>query len=206
MNIFKSNFPELSSDQINKLQSLKELYEFWNKKINVISRKDITEINTRHILHSMSIAKIIRFKKKSKILDVGTGGGFPGIPLSILNPESEFVLSDSIEKKIKVVNSIVKDLDLKNVSPIRERSEKINEKFDFIVCRAVSKMTDFLKIVDGKISNHNKNDFKNGIFYLKGGDLSFELNKIDNYKIFEIKNLFKDSFFESKKIVYIPIP
>ena len=101
MNIFKSNFPELSSDQINKLQSLKELYEFWNKKINVISRKDITEINTRHILHSMSIAKVIRFKKKSKILDVGTGGGFPGIPLSILNPESEFVLSDSIEKKNK---------------------------------------------------------------------------------------------------------
>ena len=206
MNIFKSNFPELSSDQMNKLQSLKELYEFWNKKINVISRKDITEINTRHILHSMSIAKIIRFKKKSKILDVGTGGGFPGIPLSILNPESEFVLSDSIEKKIKVVNSIVKDLDLKNVSPVRERSEKINEKFDFIVCRAVSNMTDFLKIVDGKISNYNKNDFKNGIFYLKGGDLSLELNKIDNYKIFEIKNLFKDSFFESKKIVYVPIP
>lgn len=206
MNIFKSNFPELSSDQMNKLQSLKELYEFWNKKINVISRKDITEINTRHILHSMSIAKIIRFKKKSKILDVGTGGGFPGIPLSILNPESEFVLSDSIEKKIKVVNSIVKDLDLKNVIPVRERSEKINEKFDFIVCRAVSNMTDFLKIVDGKISNYNKNDFKNGIFYLKGGDLSLELNKIDNYKIFEIKNLFKDSFFESKKIVYVPIP
>ena len=205
MNIFKSNFPELSNHQISKLDHMKELYEMWNKKINVISRKDISEINTRHILHSLSIAKILKFKEKSKIFDVGTGGGFPGIPLSILNPNSEFTLCDSVGKKIKVVESIVKQLELKNVRTLKTRSENVREQFDFIVCRAVTNMSDFLKIVDGKISPKNNHKFNNGIFYLKGGDLSIELKNIKNHKVFEIKDFFKDSFFESKKIVYVPI-
>ena len=205
MNIFKSNFPELSNHQISKLDHMKELYEMWNKKINVISRKDISEINTRHILHSLSIAKIVKFKEKSKIFDVGTGGGFPGIPLSILNPNSEFILCDSVGKKIKVVESIVKQLELKNVRTLKTRSENVKERFDFIVCRAVTNMSDFLKIVDGKISTKNNHKFNNGIFYLKGGDLSRELKNIKNHKVFEIKDFFKDSFFETKKIVYVPI-
>ena len=205
MNIFKSNFPELSNHQISKLDHMKELYEMWNKKINVISRKDISEINTRHILHSLSIAKILKFKEKSKIFDVGTGGGFPGIPLSILNPNSEFTLCDSVGKKIKVVESIVKQLELKNVRTLKTRSENVRERFDFIVCRAVTNMSDFLKIVDGKILPKNNHKFNNGIFYLKGGDLSRELKNIKNHKVFEIKDFFKDSFFESKKIVYVPI-
>ena len=138
---------------------MKELYEMWNKKINVISRKDISEINTRHILHSLSIAKIVKFKEKSKIFDVGTGGGFPGIPLSILNPNSEFTLCDSVGKKIKVVESIVKQLELKNVRTLKTRSENVREQFDFIVCRAVTNMSDFLKIVDGKISPKNNHKF-----------------------------------------------
>ena len=205
MNIFKSNFPELSNHQISKLDHMKELYEMWNKKINVISRKDISEINTRHILHSLSIAKIVKFKEKSKIFDVGTGGGFPGIPLSILNPNSEFILCDSVGKKIKVVESIIKQLELKNIRTLKTRSENVRERFDFIVCRAVTNMSDFLKIVDGKISTKNNNKFNNGIFYLKGGDLSRELKNIKNHKVFEIKDFFKDSFFETKKIVYVPI-
>ena len=184
---------------------MKELYEMWNKKINVISRKDISEINTRHILHSLSIAKIVKFKEKSKIFDVGTGGGFPGIPLSILNPNSEFILCDSVGKKIKVVESIIKQLELKNIRTLKTRSENVRERFDFIVCRAVTNMSDFLKIVDGKISTKNNHKFNNGIFYLKGGDLSRELKNIKNHKVFEIKDFFKDSFFETKKIVYVPI-
>ena len=206
MNIFKSSFPSISDKQLFKLNSLPKLYELWNNKINVISRKDISELKVRHILHSLSIAKVIKFKSGSKILDVGTGGGFPGIPLAIMFPKTEFILSDSIEKKIKVVESIINELNLKNVRAQKIRSEKIEEKFDFVVCRAVTNMTNFVKIIDGKISSINNHKFKNGIFYLKGGDLSSELKNFRSYTVFSINNYFKDSFFETKKIVYLPIP
>ena len=206
MNIFKSSFPNLSHQQLLQLNSLTKLYEFWNNKINVISRKDISELKIRHILHSLSIAKVIEFKTGSKILDVGTGGGFPGIPLAIMFPKTEFFLSDSIEKKIKVVKSIINELNLKNVRAQKIRSEKIDEKFDFVVCRAVTNMTDFEKIVDGKISSINNHDFKNGIFYLKGGDLSLELKNFKSSIIFDINKFFNDPFFCTKKIVYLPIP
>ncbi len=206
MNIFKSSFPNLSDQQLLQFDSLTKLYEFWNNKINVISRKDISELKIRHILHSLSIAKIIEFKSGSKILDVGTGGGFPGIPLAIMFPKTEFVLSDSIEKKIKVVKSIINELNLKNVRAQKIKSEKIEEKFDFVVCRAVTNMTDFVKIIDGKILSINNHKFKNGIFYLKGGDLSLELKNFKSSTIFDIKNYFKNPFFDTKKIVYLPIP
>ncbi|MFL2666163.1 MAG: 16S rRNA (guanine(527)-N(7))-methyltransferase RsmG [Flavobacteriaceae bacterium] len=206
MNIFKSSFPNLSDQQLLQLNSLTKLYEFWNNKINVISRKDISELKIRHILHSLSIAKVIEFKTGSKILDVGTGGGFPGIPLAIMFPKTEFFLSDSIEKKIKVVKSIINELNLKNVRAQKIRSEEIDKKFDFVVCRAVTNMTDFVKIVDGKISSINNHEFKNGIFYLKGGDLSWELKNFKSSIVFDINNFFHYPFFDTKKIVYLPIP
>ena len=206
MNIFKSSFPNLSNQQLLQFNSLNKLYKFWNNKINLISRNDISELKIRHILHSLSIAKIIDFKTGSKILDVGTGGGFPGIPLAIMFPKSEFVLSDSIGKKIKVVKSIINELNLKNVRAQKIRSEEIDEKFDFVVSRAVTNMTDFVKIVDDKISSINNHDFKNGIFYLKGGDLSLELKNFKSSIIFDINKFFNDPFFCTKKIVYLPIP
>ena len=206
MNIFKSSFPNLSNQQLLQFNSLNKLYKFWNNKINLISRNDISELKIRHILHSLSIAKIIDFKTGSKILDVGTGGGFPGIPLAIMFPKSEFVLSDSIGKKIKVVKSIINELNLKNVRAQKIRSEEIDEKFDFVVSRAVTNMTDFVKIVDDKISSINNHDFKNGIFYLKGGDLSLELKNFQSSIIFDINKFFNDPFFNTKKIVYMPIP
>ena len=206
MNILKSSFPNLTNHQLSQLQSLETLYKFWNNKINVISRKDIDHLKIRHILHSLSIAKIIEFKIGSNILDVGTGGGFPGIPLAIMFPDVDFYLSDSIGKKIKVVNSIVSELNLKNVRAEKIRSEKIDKKFDFIVSRAVTNMTDFVKIVHGKISKKNNHNLSNGIIYLKGGDLDLELKNFKSSKIFDLTNHFGYPFFETKKVVYIPIP
>ena len=206
MNILKSSFPNLTNHQLSQLQSLETLYKFWNNKINVISRKDINHLKIRHILHSLSIAKIIEFKIGSNILDVGTGGGFPGIPLAIMFPDVDFYLSDSIGKKIKVVNSIVSELNLKNVRAEKIRSEKIDEKFDFIVSRAVTNMTDFVKIIHGKISKKNNHNLSNGIIYLKGGDLDLELKNFKSSKIFDLTNHFGYPFFETKKVVYIPIP
>ena len=206
MNILKSSFPNLTNHQLSQLQSLETLYKFWNNKINVISRKDIDHLKIRHILHSLSIAKIIEFKIGSNILDVGTGGGFPGIPLAIMFPDVDFYLSDSIGKKIKVVNSIVSELNLKNVRAEKIRSEKIDKKFDFIVSRAVTNMTDFVKIIHGKISKKNNHNLSNGIIYLKGGDLDLELKNFKSSKIFDLTNHFGYPFFETKKVVYIPIP
>ena len=206
MNILKSSFPNLTNHQLSQLQSLETLYKFWNNKINVISRKDIDHLKIRHILHSLSIAKIIEFKTGSNILDVGTGGGFPGIPLAIMFPDVGFYLSDSIGKKIKVVNSIVSELNLKNVRAEKIRSEKIDKKFDFIVSRAVTNMTDFVKIIHGKISKKNNHNLSNGIIYLKGGDLDLELKNFKSSKIFDLTNHFGYPFFETKKVVYIPIP
>ncbi len=206
MNILKSSFPNLTNHQLSQLESLETLYKFWNNKINVISRKDIDHLKIRHILHSLSIAKIIVFKTGSNILDVGTGGGFPGIPLAIMFPDVNFYLSDSIGKKIKVVNSIVLELNLKNVRAEKIRSEKVNGKFDFIVSRAVTNMTDFVKIINGKISKKNNHNLSNGIIYLKGGDLNLELKNFKSSKIFDLSNHFGYSFFETKKVVYLPIP
>ena len=205
MNIIKSNFPDLSNVQFQQFESLAKLYESWNNKINVISRKDISKLNTRHVLHSLSISKIIKFVPSTKVLDVGTGGGFPGIPLAIMFPKVLFHLTDSIGKKIEVVSEITKKLGLKNVLAEKIRSKNVNQQYDFVVSRAVTNMTDFIKIVDGKISSNCKNSLKNGILYLKGGDLVNELKDIDNIKVFDISNHFNDVFFETKKIVYLPM-
>ena len=206
LNIIKSNFPDLTDYQIKQFKDLTILYENWNNKINVISRKDISELNIRHVLHSLSIAKVINFLPKTKILDVGTGGGFPGIPLAIMFPDVLFHLTDSIGKKIKVVQAIANDLGLKNVVAEKIRSENVNQQYDFIVSRAVTNMSNFVKIVNGKISSKNKNQLKNGILYLKGGDLSEELKDFKHVKSFKINSYFNDTFFDTKKIVYLPMP
>ena len=206
MNIIRSNFSDLTDSQIKQYESLMSLYESWNNKINVISRKDISELNIRHVLHSLSIAKIIKFIPETKILDVGTGGGFPGIPLAIMFPEVSFHLTDSIGKKIKVVKAISNELGLKNVVAEQIRAQNVNQQYDFVISRAVTNMTDFIKIVDGKVSSSSQNSLANGILYLKGGDLTNELKQLKNVKTFNISSYFNDIFFESKKIVYLPMP
>ena len=206
MNIIRSNFSDLTDSQIKQYESLMSLYESWNNKINVVSRKDISELNIRHVLHSLSIAKIIKFIPETKILDVGTGGGFPGIPLAIMFPEVSFHLTDSIGKKIKVVKAISNELGLKNVVAEQIRAQNVNQQYDFVISRAVTNMTDFIKIVDGKVSTSSQNSLANGILYLKGGDLTNELKQLKNVKTFNISSYFNDIFFESKKIVYLPMP
>ena len=197
-------FPNLSDEQIEKFEKLLPLYEFWNEQINVISRKDLESFNERHLLHSLGIAKVIEFVPGSKILDIGTGGGFPGIPLAILFPEVQFTLVDSIGKKIKVVNEVAKTLDLNNVEGIHERAEKIKDKFDFVVSRAVTAMPQFLPWVNGKFLKENKNSIKNGILYLKGGDLTEEMKTVKQpVTYFELKKIFEGDFFETKKVVYL---
>ena len=191
---------------MQQFEILKDLYLDWNSKINVISRKDTENFYTRHVLHSLSIAKFIDFKKNTKIMDVGTGGGFPGIPLAIYFKKSSFTLVDSIGKKIKVVDQIVDELKIKNVISKIERAENISEKFDFIVSRAVTQLERFCPWVEQNISKSNKNEIPNGIIYLKGGDLKEEIQKITkkyNYRIEKIINYFEDSFFESKSILYL---
>jgi 16S rRNA (guanine527-N7)-methyltransferase len=195
-------FPSLSNKQINQYQELEILYNEWNSKINVISRKNLPELYVNHVLHSLSIAKFISFKKGTSILDIGTGGGFPGIPLAIMFPEVEFLLVDSIGKKIKVVNEISESIKLMNVSTRHMRAENIDSKFDFIVSRAVTNMKDFKKISKGKIKNYHINEIKNGIIYLKGGDLSNEMKNI-THESYNIRNYFSEEFFKTKKIIYI---
>lgn len=195
-------FPSLSNTQINQYKDLENLYNEWNSKINVISRKNLSELYINHVLHSLSIAKFISFKKGTSILDIGTGGGFPGIPLAILFPEVNFLLVDSIGKKIKVVNKICESIKLKNVFTRHMRAEDIDSKFDFIVSRAVTNMKDFKIISKGKIKNNHINEIKNGIIYLKGGDLSKEMNNI-SHESYNIRNYFSEDFFKTKKIIYI---
>ncbi len=201
--IFKY-FPSLTETQKLLLGRMKRLYEEWNSRINVISRKDMDEFYLHHVLHSLAIAKIISFSRGTRILDVGTGGGFPGIPLSIMFPESEFTLLDSIDKKIKVVRVISHELGLKNVIPSRKRAEEEKDKFDFIICRAVSEFPSFVKLISKNISRPGFNSLDNGIIYLKGGDLDSELGALrERVKIWNIRDFFSESFFETKKIVYL---
>ena len=198
-------FPDLSDNQILQFQKLQSLYEDWNAKINVISRKDIDELYTRHVLHSLGIAKIIEFRPGSKIMDVGTGGGFPGIPLAILHPEVDFYLIDVIAKKIKVVNEVASGLGLKNVKAEQKRAELVKQEFDFIVSRAVTNMPDFVSWVDDKVSKKQNHELANGILYLKGGDLTEELKAFPKATEYNLSDFFKEEFFETKKVVHLPL-
>tara|TARA_B110000438_G_scaffold113759_1_gene111543 strand:+ start:2404 stop:3033 length:630 start_codon:yes stop_codon:yes gene_type:complete len=202
MKLILKYFPDLTEDQKYKFKMLKDIYEDWNTKINVISRKDIDQLYLKHILHSLSISKVISFINGTTILDVGTGGGFPGIPLAILFPRCNFVLLDSIAKKIKVVDAAVLSLKLNNVSTITDRVENTSIKYDFIVSRAVTKMKDFKRLIKGKVNNTSNNTLNNGILYLKGGDLKNELLGI-NHKKFNISDFFDEEFFNTKKIIYV---
>ena len=202
MKLILKYFPNLTNDQIQKFKELEVLYKEWNSRINVISRKDIDDLYLKHVLHSLSIAKFISFKKNTSILDVGTGGGFPGIPLAIIFPDCNFLLVDSINKKINVVKEISNTLKLTNVSYNAIRVEKLKTKHDFIVSRAVTRMNKFRNLVKGLISNKNYNKIKNGIIYLKGGDLTDEMMNIKHQKV-NISDYFDEEFFETKKIVYL---
>ena len=205
MEVISNYFSDLSEDQINQFSKLKDLYEEWNAQINVISRKDIDELYVRHVLHSLGIAKVQPFAPGSSVLDVGTGGGFPGIPLAILFPETRFHLVDSIGKKIKVVNEVASALGLKNVKAEAIRAEQVKGEFDFIVSRAVTNMDGFVKWVRTKIAKKQKHDLKNGILYLKGGDLTEELANFPSAKLFNLTDYFENDFFETKKVVHIPL-
>jgi len=197
-------FPNLTELQIERFSRLEELYTLWNNQINVISRKDTDNFYERHVLHSLGIAKVMEFKDGSDILDIGTGGGFPGIPLAILFPNCQFTLVDSIGKKIKVVNEVAKVLDLQNVQGIHARAESINKKFDFIVSRAVTAMPAFLTWVDKKFKKENNNELPNGILYLKGGDLIEEMSTVKkHYRLHDLNKIFDEEFFETKKVVYV---
>ena len=202
MKLILKYFPNITNDQIQKFKELEVLYKEWNSRINVISRKDIEDLYLKHVLHSLSIAKFISFKKNTSILDVGTGGGFPGIPLAIIFPDCNFLLVDSINKKINVVKEISNTLKLTNVSYNAIRVEKLKTKHDFIVSRAVTRMNKFRNLVKGLISNKNDNKIKNGIIYLKGGDLTDEMMNIKHQKV-NISDYFDEEFFETKKIVYL---
>jgi len=198
-------FPNLSQVQVQQFERLKDLYEEWNQQINVISRKDIDELYTRHVLHSLGIAKIIEFRPGSRIMDVGTGGGFPGIPLAILYPEVDFYLIDVIAKKIKVVNEVAAGLGLKNVKAEQKRAELVKQEFDFIVSRAVTNMPDFVSWVDDKVSKKQNHELANGILYLKGGDLTEELKDFPKATQYNLSDFFSDEFFETKKVVHLPL-
>ncbi len=205
MKILHNYFTDLSDNQTFKFQQLEKLYEEWNAQINVVSRKDIDELYTRHVLHSLGIAKVQAFKPNSKVLDIGTGGGFPGIPLAILFPEVDFYLVDSIGKKIKVVKEVVDALGLKNVKATHIRAEKVKDEFDFIVSRAVTRMDDFVKWTKKKIRKKSNHELKNGILYIKGGDLTEELSNFPKATIFDLQDYFEEEFFDTKKVVHIPI-
>ena len=205
MEAILKQFPDLFDNQILQFQKLQGLYEDWNAKINVISRKDIDELYTRHVLHSLGIAKIMEFRPGSKIMDVGTGGGFPGIPLAILFPEVDFYLIDVIAKKIKVVNEVAAGLGLKNVKAEQKRAELVKQEFDFIVSRAVTNMPDFVKWVDDKVAKKQNHELANGILYLKGGDLTEELKDFPKATQYNLSDFFTDEFFETKKVVHLPL-
>ena len=206
MDQIKKYFPKLSDNQLNKLAQLPALYEEWNSQINVISRKDMEHFVERHILHSLAIAKVIKFENGTEILDIGTGGGFPGIPLAIIFPKCEFHLVDSIGKKIKVVQAIADALDLKNVKAEKARAESINKSYDFIVSRAVTALPKFLPWTKNKIRKKGFNKIPNGILYIKGGDFRNELEKIKRKsQVFSISKFYEGEFFETKYVVHIKV-
>ena len=198
-------FPEITDVQKEQFERLSNLYQDWNAKINVISRKDIDELYTNHVLHSLAIAKIQKFEPGTYILDVGTGGGFPGIPLAILFPETRFYLIDVILKKINVVKAVIEALELKNVKAEQIRAENVKGDFDFIVSRAVTNMPDFVSWIKDKIKKQQKHELKNGILYLKGGDLTEELKLFPNAIEYNISEFFDAEFFETKKVVHLPL-
>jgi len=206
MDLILKYFPNLSPLQIKQFEALYDLYTDWNMKINVISRKDIQNLYLHHILHSLGIAKIIQFTDNSKILDVGTGGGFPGIPLAVFFPNCEFLLIDSIGKKIRVATEVANEIGLKNISFRHERAEDEKGKFDFVVSRAVMHLEEFVNIVRKNISDRQKNALPNGIICLKGGELENEISRFRKYiEIDELKRFFEEDFFETKKVVYLPL-
>ncbi|MDG1054010.1 MAG: 16S rRNA (guanine(527)-N(7))-methyltransferase RsmG [Flavobacteriaceae bacterium] len=205
MNIIEHYFPNLSDRKKKQFTQLESLYGEWNEKINVISRKDIAELYERHVLHSISIALLIEFAPGSQILDVGTGGGFPGIPLAILFPQVDFYLIDSIGKKIKVVQEITNALDLRNIEARHQRAQEFKRPVDFVVSRAVTKMDDFVPWVKKNIAKKSKHNLPNGILYLKGGDLNEELKSFPKATVFPLSDFFEEPFFETKKIVHVPL-
>ncbi len=206
MEIIQKYFPELSAEQTKQFAQLEQLYTLWNAQINVISRKDTENFYTHHALHSLGIAKICSFKPGSSVLDVGTGGGFPGIPLAILFPETQFVLVDSIGKKIKVVKEVAQALGLKNIQAHHCRAEEIKGEFDFIVSRAVTQMPVFLTWVQGKMKKKSEHDLVNGILYLKGGDLSEEMKPVKHlHREFLLSQIFEEPFFETMKVIYVKL-
>ena len=198
-------FPDLNSGQLEQFQQLGPLYHHWNEQINVISRKDIDELYIRHVLHSLGIAKVQAFQPGSHILDVGTGGGFPGIPLAIMFPETQFHLVDSIGKKIKVVDAVVEALGLNNVIAFHSRAEEMSYSYDFIVSRAVTRMDVFVKWVRQKTLKKQMHQLKNGILYLKGGDLREELELFRSATIYPLSDYFEEPFFETKSVVHLPL-
>lgn len=199
-------FSDLTEKQKKQFEQLGFLYKEWNDKINVVSRKDINNIYTNHVLHSLGIAKVMPFKPGSEVLDVGTGGGFPGVPLAILFPETNFHLVDSIGKKITVVKEVAAALGLKNIRAEQIRAEEVKGKYDFIVSRAVTRMKEFYGWVNNKTKTDSKNDLDNGILYLKGGDLDEEMNELKcPYSIYNLSDHFKEEFFETKHVVYVPL-
>ncbi|QIE60436.1 16S rRNA (guanine(527)-N(7))-methyltransferase RsmG [Rasiella rasia] len=205
MELIHRYFPQLSEHQKVQFEQLETLYKDWNLKINVVSRKDIDELYLRHVLHSLGIAKVQSFLPNSKILDVGTGGGFPGIPLAILFPEVQFHLVDSIGKKIKVVQEVSEGLQLENIKITNARAETINDSYDFIVSRAVAQMETFVRWIKGRVAKNSKHELKNGILYLKGGDLTEELAQFPKATIYSLTNYFEEDFFETKSVVHLPL-
>ncbi len=205
MRLLETYFPDLSDGQKDHFRALDGLYRHWNDQINVVSRKDIDALYERHVLHSLGIAKVIAFNGGARILDVGTGGGFPGIPLAILFPETEFVLVDSIGKKIKVVHEVVDSLGLRNVSAFHKRAELTQGKYDFVVTRAVTRMDGLVTWTHQKILNESSHSLVNGILALKGGDLTDELGRFRKSSIYKLSDIFNEPFFETKVVVHVPL-
>jgi len=205
MLLIQKYFPNLSDIQLKQFEALQGLYEDWNSQINVISRKDIEALYLRHVLHSLSIAKLVQFKAGTKILDIGTGGGFPGVPLAILFPEVKFHLVDSINKKLKVVNGVAESLGLENIYTTHARAESIKGQYDFIISRAVTTMPDFVGWIKNRVAKKSVHPIKNGILYLKGGDLTEELKIYTKATLYDLSAYFEEDFFETKKIVHLPL-
>lgn len=206
MELINKYFPDITDEQRFRFGQLEDLYYYWNARVNVISRQDIETLYERHVLHSLGIAKVLQFKPGTSILDVGTGGGFPGIPLAILFPDAQFHLVDSIGKKIRVVEEIVQGLGLSNVRAEQVRAEKLDDSYEFVVSRAVTRITPFVGWVKRNISRNSFHTLRNGILYLKGGDLTEELSELkEKSRIYELSDYFEEDFFETKKVVYVPL-